>query len=182
MAREVRLLEDGMATAVPSGREVLLRKGSLLAVTQMLGGSVTVRDGAGIYRVEGEALDALGPEIADEARAGAPEVEGSEEFSEQQVWDALRSCYDPEIPLNIVDLGLVYDLTHRKLESGRHHVDVRMTLTAMGCGMGPAIAADARHKVESLPSVESAKVEIVWDPQWTPHMISAEGRQVLGLE
>ena len=103
-------------------------------------------------------------------------------FSEDLVWDALRQCFDPEIPVNIVDLGLIYDLQIRQLENSRHHLDIKMTLTATGCGMGPVIARDAQAKVEALPAVESANVEIVWDPQWTPHMISDEGRRILGLD
>jgi metal-sulfur cluster biosynthetic enzyme len=103
-------------------------------------------------------------------------------FSEAAVWTALRSCFDPEIPVNIVDLGLVYDLAIESATAGKHTVEVKMTLTAPGCGMGPVIAEDARKKIAELPEVESAKVHIVWDPQWTPHMISPEGRKKLGLE
>jgi metal-sulfur cluster biosynthetic enzyme len=104
------------------------------------------------------------------------------EFSEEAVWGALRTCFDPEIPLNIVDLGLVYDLSIEDHGEGGKTVEVKMTLTAPGCGMGPVIAEDARKKVAALPSVADAKVHIVWDPTWTPHMISDEGRKVLGLE
>ena len=94
----------------------------------------------------------------------------------------LRTCFDPEIPVNIVDLGLIYDLAVEKNPQDRHMIEVKMTLTAPGCGMGPVIAEDARQKIAALPTVESAKVHIVWDPQWTPQMISATGRKVLGLE
>ena len=98
------------------------------------------------------------------------------------MWDALKTCFDPEIPVNIVDLGLVYDLAIENDPAGGHVIDVKMTLTAPGCGMGPVIAEDARQKIATLPTVASAKVHIVWDPQWTPQMISAEGRKILGLE
>ena len=104
------------------------------------------------------------------------------QFSEQAVWDMLKTCFDPEIPVNIVDLGLVYDLATEKTPSGGYAVDVKMTLTAPGCGMGPIIAEDARQKIAALPQVEAAKVHIVWDPVWTPQMISPEGRLKLGLE
>ena len=104
------------------------------------------------------------------------------EFSEEAVWAALKTCFDPEIPVNIVDLGLVYDLAVEKTPTGKHILEVKMTLTAPGCGMGPVIAEDARQKISKLPDVESAKVHIVWDPQWTPQMISDAGRKVLGLE
>ena len=104
------------------------------------------------------------------------------EFSEKAVWDAMRTCFDPEIPVNIVDLGLIYDLSIEKTPSGGNAVDVKMTLTAPGCGMGPVIAEDARRKIAALPTVERAKVHIVWDPVWNPRMISEEGRRSLGLE
>jgi metal-sulfur cluster biosynthetic enzyme len=98
------------------------------------------------------------------------------------VWGALRTCFDPEIPVNIVDLGLIYDLAVETVAEGRRVVDVKMTLTAPGCGMGPVIAEDARQKIARLPSVAEARVHIVWDPQWTPQMISESGRKALGLE
>jgi metal-sulfur cluster biosynthetic enzyme len=104
------------------------------------------------------------------------------EFGEAAVWAALKTCFDPEIPVNIVDLGLVYDLSIEKTPAGGHVVEVKMTLTAPGCGMGPVIAEDARQKIAALPTVESAKVHIVWDPMWTPQMISEAGRKTLGLE
>jgi metal-sulfur cluster biosynthetic enzyme len=98
------------------------------------------------------------------------------------VWDALKTCFDPEIPVNIVDLGLIYDLAIERNPAGGHAIDVKMTLTAPGCGMGPVIAEDARQKIAALPDVERATVHIVWDPQWTPQMISETGRKALGLE
>ena len=97
------------------------------------------------------------------------------------IWGVLRECYDPEIPINIVDLGLIYDLNISDVEGGKQ-VDVKMTLTAQGCGMGPHIASDAQNKILALPGVAGANVEIVWDPVWTPHMISPEGRKKLGLD
>ena len=117
--------------------------------------------------------------------AGGPAASGeraADLFDEKNVWAALKTCFDPEIPVNIVDLGLVYDLSIEETPTGAHAVDVKMTLTAPGCGMGPVIAEDARQKIAALPTVESAKVHIVWDPVWSPQMISAEGRKVLGLE
>jgi probable FeS assembly SUF system protein SufT len=146
-------------------------------VVQSLGGNVTVRTDAGLFRIDRDQVAALaGYEPAPEV---AP-VAG--EFSEEAVWSALRTCFDPEIPVNIVDLGLIYDLAIEPDGSGRHGVEVKMTLTAPGCGMGPVIAEDARAKIAQLPSVHSARVHIVWDPQWTPHMISPAGRKALGLE
>ncbi len=178
----VTLERDCRATRIPSGEPILLRQGETFHVTQALGGSVTLRDSAGLYRVGLEEADALGTEAAAELRAVASEQAADQPFSEESVWAALRQCFDPEIPVNIVDLGLIYDLQIQPLGDGRYHVGVKMTLTAAGCGMGPTIAADARAKIEALPAVAGATVEIVWDPQWTPHMISEEGRKILGLD
>lgn len=180
----VELQQDCRATRIPAGEEVLLPQGTPVLITQALGGSLTLRTDEGLFRVDPGDLDALGDEIALAVRtAGREEAERrqSEGFSEEAVWEALRGCYDPEIPVNIVDLGLVYDLSAEDREGGRH-VAVKMTLTAPGCGMGPVIADDARRRVEAVPEVASAQVDIVWDPQWTPHMISPAGRSKLGLE
>jgi probable FeS assembly SUF system protein SufT len=178
---EVTLQRAATAKRIPSGEDVTLPEGALLQVTQALGGSVTVRDASGLYRIGPEDFDAFGDAVAESLRqAGENPLEG--EFSERQVWDALRQCFDPEIPVNIVDLGLIYDLRIAEVEAGAYAVAVKMTLTAPGCGMGPTIAEDARSKIEALPAVRAAEVEIVWDPQWTPHMISEEGRKVLGLD
>jgi probable FeS assembly SUF system protein SufT len=172
------LIQDCSATAIPSGEVTLLPAGAEVFITQTLGGNVTVRTDRGLFRIAKENVAAI--------RGYAPvELEATTvtgEFDEQVVWTALRTCFDPEIPVNIVDLGLVYDLAIDKTASGGHHVEVKMTLTAPGCGMGPVIAEDAREKIAGLPTVETAKVHIVWDPQWTPQMISPEGRKVLGLE
>ncbi len=148
-------------------------------ITQTLGGNVTVRTDQGLFRIARENIDAIaGFSLKAESEASAHQGE----FSEQLVWDTLKTCFDPEIPVNIVDLGLVYDLAVEKTPTGAAIVEVKMTLTAPGCGMGPVIAEDARQKIAALPTVESAKVHIVWDPQWVPQMISDAGRKVLGLE
>jgi probable FeS assembly SUF system protein SufT len=179
--KEITLIDDCNATRIPSGEEVLLPAGSEYVISQALGGSITLRGGSGLFRVAQDQAAALGPEAAEAfAETDRLNIDASE-FSEDGVWDALRQCFDPEIPINIVDLGLIYSLNCLKQDSGKYHVDVKMTLTATGCGMGPTIAADARDKIEQLPFIDSANVEIVWDPQWTPHMISEEGRKILGL-
>ncbi|MEY4938903.1 MAG: hypothetical protein RIQ93_638 [Verrucomicrobiota bacterium] len=166
------------ATAIPAGDVVDLPAGTSVYITQTLGGNVTVRTDAGLLRIAREDVDAIGGY----APATESAVAMAGEFSEQAVWEALKTCFDPEIPVNIVDLGLIYDLVIENTSSGAHAIDVKMTLTAPGCGMGPVIAEDARQKIAALPTVESAKVIIVWDPQWTPQMISPTGRKVLGLE
>lgn len=180
--QEIMIQSDCAATRIPSGEEVVLKSGESYVISQALGGSVTLRDASGLYRVGLEAVDALGDEVAAVVREAAGQSPEDAPFSEDQVWTALRQCFDPEIPVNIVDLGLIYDLQVKELGDERYHVDVKMTLTATGCGMGPTIAADAKEKIESLPAVAEAQVDIVWDPQWTPHMISAEGRRILGLD
>jgi len=147
-------------------------------ITQSLGGSYTVRSPQGLFRVDARDADALGFAVPHEANlreSGAP-------ATESEVWDALKQVYDPEIPVNIVDLGLVYDLVIEKIqeEDGRR-VQMKMTLTATGCGMGPAIAADAQNRILSLPGIDDASVEVVWDPPWHQSMISEEGKKTLGI-
>ena len=171
------LLRDIPATTIPTGERCILSSGTAVDITQMLGGSVTVRRDRGLYRIEREHADAIGGFEVGQAKVGP-----TAEFSEQAVWAALKTCFDPEIPVNIVDLGLVYDLSIESTPTGGRAVEVKMTLTAPGCGMGPAIAEDVRQKIAALPSVESAKVHIVWDPAWTPQMLSSDGRKILGLE
>jgi probable FeS assembly SUF system protein SufT len=179
MNREVILEKDTPATLIPQGSETVLTAGTHVYVTQTLGGNVTVRTDNGLFRIARDHTGSLGAGVvADEPEAGA----GHTAFSENAVWDALRTCFDPEIPINIVDLGLIYDLAIEPASEGGNSVEVKMTLTAQGCGMGPVIAEDARSKIAALPDVASAKVHIVWDPVWTPQMISPEGRQILGLE
>jgi probable FeS assembly SUF system protein SufT len=171
------LSRDVSATIIPAGDVVTLPAGSEVYVAQTLGGSVTVRTDQGLFRLARDQADAIkGFTLMEETTAQVAE------FSEQAVWDALKTCFDPEIPVNIVDLGLVYDLSIEKTNTGGHEIDVKMTLTAQGCGMGPVIAEDARQKIAALPKVEKARVHIVWDPIWTPQMISDEGRKRLGLE
>lgn len=177
---EIVLRRDCPATVIPAGDPVVIPEGTPVFVTQALGGTITIRAGGGLFRIDRNDLDALGDDAAEQiAAAEEPAVEG--EFSEELVWQALRNCYDPEIPINIVDLGLIYDLSVEPLEGGRFKVDVKMTLTAQGCGMGPVIAEDARSKIAALPKVDEANVEIVWDPVWKPEMISEEGRKRLGI-
>ncbi len=172
-----KLSKDTPATAIPAGDTLTLPAGTEVFVTQTLGGTVTVRTNRGLFRIAREYIDALDGFSLKTEKTGTVA-----EFSEGAVWDAMKSCFDPEIPVNIVDLGLVYDLSIEKTPQGGHAIEVKMTLTAPGCGMGPVIAEDAREKIAALPTVESAKVHIVWDPVWTPQMISPEGRKILGLE
>jgi probable FeS assembly SUF system protein SufT len=170
------LSRDCDAVQIPVGTMVTLEKGTEVYLMQSLGGSYTVQAPAygGLFRIAGRDGDAIGKDVvADEPVAADGDIES-------QVWSALKTCYDPEIPVNIVDLGLVYDMRISP-EGEAQRVDVKMTLTAQGCGMGGAIAADARHKLLALPGIADAAVDIVWDPPWTPQMISPEGRERLGM-
>ena len=181
MKKEVTLVKNCIATIIPAGDEVTLAEGASYDIAQSLGGSVTLRDANGMYRVGDDQLSALGEEIEKEVLAEKDVELHNKPFSEDLVWDSLRGCYDPEIPVNIVDLGRIYDMRVFEEEQGKR-VSVKMTLTAQGCGMGPVIADDAKQRILSIPDVESAEVEIVWDPVWNPRMISEEGKKILGLE
>jgi metal-sulfur cluster biosynthetic enzyme len=110
-----------------------------------------------------------------------PGAASGEPASEEMVWDVLKTCYDPEIPVNIVDLGLVYDMAMSDADGGGKKVEVKMTLTAPGCGMGGAISADAQQKIMQLPGIKEADVAVVWEPQWNPGMISPAGKEKLGM-
>ena len=178
----MNLTRDCVAVQIPSGETVTIPVGTYVDITQRLGGSYTIRGYGGLFRVGMADADALGLDpVAEAAAVPAPSV-GEGPVDEKQVWETLKSCFDPEIPVNIVDLGLVYDLHIATLPSGNSLVQVKMTLTAPGCGMGATIAGDAQQKLLYLPGVEEAEVEIVWDPPWHQSMITENGRKVLGLE
>ena len=155
-----------------------LEKGWEVVITQSLGGTYTVQVPAygGLFRIAGKDADAIGkPVVESQDSAGGGDLE-------QMVWEQLKTCYDPEIPVNIVELGLVYGMQVTPEAEGLSRIDVKMTLTAPGCGMGASIAMDAKAKLDALPGVSEANVEIVWDPPWNPQMISPEGRERLGLD
>lgn len=175
----IELGRDCEAIQIPSGNTVTLSKGTAVDLTQTLGGTYTVQASGGLFRIAARDADALG---LDKQDAAAQEKPSGGAVSEQAVWDALKQCYDPEIPVNIVDLGLVYDLVVEPSATGGCRVLVKMTLTAPGCGMGPVIASDAQQRIQNLPGVEEALVEVVWDPPWHQSMITADGRRILGLE
>jgi len=178
---DTKLVRDCSATAIPAGNAVTLPSGIQVHVTQTLGGNATVRTDQGLFRIASLDVDAI-EELDLGETASEESVAASSEDLESSAWNAMRQCFDPEIPINIVDLGLVYDLRIEPCGSGRSNVFVKMTLTAQGCGMGPVIAEDARTRIQLLDEVESAQVDIVWDPVWNPQMISEEGRKVLGIE
>ncbi len=179
MSKERILSRDVVATQIPSGAPITLNAGTKVHITQTLGGSYTVLIDFGLARIDSRDADALGEKAASEATP-TPAASG-EAPDPESVWDQLKKVYDPEIPVNIVDLGLVYSMEIEKRAEGGHHVNVSMTLTAPGCGMGPAIAEDARSKVLVVPGVSSADVHLVWEPPWNQSMISEEGKMRLGL-
>jgi len=179
----VELTRDCDAVEIPAGNPVSLRAGTPVDITQTLGGTYTVHTMGGLYRISSKDADALGLRREPMETSSAPQTETvSLEHLEKMVWDTLKTCYDPEIPVNIVDLGLIYDMRLERQASGGYIIGVKMTLTAPGCGMGSVIAGDAQQKLLSLPGVQGADVEIVWDPPWHQSMIAAEGRRILGLE
>ena len=175
----ITLSRDVEAAVIPVGTRVTLQKGEQAHITQSLGGSYTVIVNGNMFRIEGADGDALGFEITTKAAStGAPV---SKEALEKEVWNQLRSCYDPEIPVNIVDLGLIYDCHITELNPNSHKVEVKMTLTAPGCGMGPMLAQDVQNKVLNLEGVEDVAVELVWDPPWNQSMMTEAAKLQLGL-
>lgn len=180
---EFTLARDVEAIQIPSGQKTTIPAGTPGVITQTLGGSYTIATYQGLARVAEKDLDALG--IEKPASNGATEktssADATGEVDEKAVWDQLKQCFDPEIPVNIVDLGLVYDCQLTKRPEGGVKVDVKMTLTAPGCGMGPAIAHDAQSKILTIDGVDEADVQLVWDPPWNQNMISEAGRMKLGM-
>lgn len=179
--QEITLTRDCDAIQIPSGHPIVLPAGMSVVVTQALGGTYTVATPGGLARIaENDARElGLASESAAAPESGSP-ANGDAEVTEEQVWTQLKTVYDPEIPVNVVDLGLIYDCAIAREESGAK-VHVKMTLTAPGCGMGPTIAADARSKILSLNGVTDAEVELVWDPAWNQAMITEAGKMKLGL-
>ena len=179
---EFTLSRDCEVIQIPSGNKITIPAGTPGVITQTLGGSYTIATYQGLARVSEKDLDALGLEKPQQTD-GAVKPSGSSNgtVDEKAVWDQLRQCFDPEIPVNIVDLGLVYDCRLVQKPEGGTKVKVKMTLTAPGCGMGPAIAHDAQSKILSIDGVDEAQVDLVWDPPWNQNMISEAGRMKLGM-
>ena len=177
--RERTLSRDVVAHQIPSGDKQTLSAGETVMIHQVLGGSYTVQTGFGLFRINGVDADALGEEVKSTNVAASATTDGAPDS--EAIWQQLRQVYDPEIPVNIVDLGLIYSMEVAKQDDGGHKVDVSMTLTAPGCGMGPVIAEDAKSKILLVPGVSTADVRITWDPPWNQSMISEEGKMKLGL-
>src|SRR5271165_4943083 len=184
MSSEMKILaRDVEASIVPIGTKVTLQKGETAHITQSLGGTYTVIVNGNMFRIESKDADALGIETT-AASATATTTPGgplTQEQLEKKVWESLKTCYDPEIPVNIVDLGLIYDCQLTPIGEHNFKAEVKMTLTAPGCGMGPVLAQDVQNKLISLEPIDEANVELVWDPPWNQGMMTEAAKLQLGL-
>ncbi len=175
--RMVAVVKDCPARAVPSGTPITLPKNAFVTITQARGGNYTVSYQGNLARVDGTDAEALGLEVEKldfgQVEPGAP--------LKEHVWETLRTIYDPEIPVNIVDLGLVYAVSIDEQDSGHHQITVTMTLTSPTCGMGQVLADDVRYRLAKVPNVSGVKVDIVFDPPWSRDMITEEAQLELGI-
>lgn len=173
------------ASVIPVGTKVTLEAGETAHVTQSLGGTYTVVVNGNMFRIEAADADALGFTPAEKPAISAAALDGPVDAAklEKEVWDQMRSCYDPEIPVNIVDLGLIYDCKIEPIAGAqdKYRVNVKMTLTAPGCGMGPVLQQDVQSKLLSLEGVDDVNVELVWEPQWNQGMLTEAAKLQLGL-
>lgn len=180
MHQEIILSREVPAIQIPSGDSVTLPVGTPVYITQRLGGTFTVATSQGLARISSTDADALGIDMEEEKRKQEQAVRIKDAPVEDQIWHQLKQVYDPEIPVDIVNLGLVYDCLLEQID-GNTVATVKMTLTAPGCGMGPVIAADAQARIMTIDGVDDARVELVWDPAWNQDMISEEGKMKLGM-
>jgi probable FeS assembly SUF system protein SufT len=180
MHQEILLTREVAAIQIPSGDSLVLPAGTAVFITQRLGGTYTVATSQGLARISSKDADALGVDPEEEKKKHEDAARLKDAPLEEQVWAQLKGVYDPEIPVDIVNLGLVYDCIIEE-QGGQRVVSVKMTLTAPGCGMGPVIAADAQAKVMTIDGIDDARVELVWDPPWNQEMISEEGKMKLGM-
>lgn len=180
MHEEIKLTREVAAIQIPSGDSLTLPAGTAVFITQRLGGTYTVATSQGLARISSQDADALGVDPEEEQKKAEKIEKLKDAPLEDQVWAQLKEVYDPEIPVDIVNLGLVYDCSLEK-QDDKTVVQVKMTLTAPGCGMGPVIAADAQAKIMTIDGIDEAHVDLVWDPAWNQDMISEEGRMKLGM-
>jgi probable FeS assembly SUF system protein SufT len=172
----IEVKRDVDATLIPSGAKVKLQQGTSVHVTQALGNSYTVYVNGNLVRIAGKDGDALGLVILETA-----DINQQEGTLEEKVWTQLKTCFDPEIPVNIVDLGLVYECNVLPLGKEQFNVHIVMTLTAVGCGMGPVLVGEVEEKVRQINRVQEVKVDLVFDPPWTREKMSDEAKLQLGL-
>jgi probable FeS assembly SUF system protein SufT len=177
----ITLTRDVEGTVVPVGTKVILQKGELARITQSLGGSYTIVVNGNLFRLADKDVDALGIEVAGKPASPTGQRRTSEEL-EQEVWSQLKTCYDPEIPVNIVDLGLVYTCELTPIaETSSYRADLKITLTAAGCGMGPALSSDVQTKLLALDEITEATCDVVFDPPWNQSMMSDAAKLELGI-
>jgi probable FeS assembly SUF system protein SufT len=178
----ITLNRDCAATQVPSGQQVVLPAGTQVVVTQSLGGTYTVMANYGyMVRIDSKDADAIGMETTVAPQAGASTTAEGAVDIEELVWDQLKTCYDPEIPVNVVDLGLIYHCQALPLPEGGNRVEVKFTLTAPGCGMGEVLKVDVENRILALPGVKEVDVEVVFEPLWSQDMMSDAAKLELGL-
>lgn len=178
MTEQKEVVRDCLATIVPFGEQVVLPSGAMVDVVQALGGSVTVSYGGRLLRLKGEDADAVG--LPPPERPNLPQHATPAEV-EQAVWEMLRTCYDPEIPIDMVELGLIYGCEVQPQQDGSYAVRITMTLTAPGCGMGDVLADEVKTKLITLPPVSTVDVEVSFDPPWSPERMSEAARLQSGL-
>jgi probable FeS assembly SUF system protein SufT len=178
MEREVVVTKrECEARLVPAGTEIMIPKNTFVTITQSLGGTFTVAVNGNLARIEGKDADALGKTVELEEF----EIPADGSVNEDHVWAAIRQCYDPEIPVNVVELGLIYECKIRPDKDNNYTVYIKMTLTSAGCGMGPTIVEDIRTKVSQVPGVTNVDIELVFEPPWNNEMLSDEAKLELGL-
>jgi len=183
MYEEVTIEREVGAIQIPDGHRTVIAKGTKVLITQQLGSSYTVMtDRGAMYRIDDRNADALGKEVPADLDAPGDSDEAPDAADlEERIWSSMRQCYDPEIPVNIVDLGLIYRCEVKSLGNGQRHVEVDMTLTAPGCGMGEILVQDAQEKIGVIPTVVDVRVQLVFDPPWNQSMMSEEARLQTGL-
>jgi probable FeS assembly SUF system protein SufT len=173
------------ASVIPAGTKVTLAEGETAHITQSLGGTYTVVVNGNMFRIEAADSDALGLTPAERPAISTAALDGPIDAAklEKEVWDQMRTCYDPEIPVNIVDLGLIYDCKIEPVPGAQNsfRLNVKMTLTAPGCGMGPVLQQDVQSKLLSVEGVDDVNVELVWEPQWNQGMLTEAAKLQLGL-
>lgn len=183
MYEEVTIKREVGAIQIPDGNRTVITEGTKVLITQQLGGSFTVMtDRGAMYRIDDRNADALGKDVSAEARpAPQDEAPPDAEDLERMIWDKMRKCFDPEIPVNVVDLGLIYDCQILPQDDGTYRIEIKMTLTAPGCGMGPVLAEDVRSRIDDISGVRETAVEVVFDPPWNPNMMTEAARLQLGF-
>ena len=181
--KAIVLKRECAGVMVPSGEAIALAAGSSVWITQTLGNSYTVMTDHGhMVRIDGQDASALGMAVTTQAANEESVAVRSLEEAKQRVWDKLKTCFDPEIPVNIVDLGLIYDCNVMALSTGGYQAAVRFTLTAQGCGMGQFLRADIRQKLLAIPGIDEANVELIWEPPWSQSRMSGAAKLQLGIE